>query len=65
MDGVKEACEEATRFHDETSAVNHEDQMTGQINKHKSSQVGRSPFYERPPHQKESPLDRTSFEDAN
>ena len=44
-------CEEATRFHDETSAVNHEDQMAGQSG--------------RPPHQKESPLDRTSLEDAN
>ena len=31
MDGVLEACEEATRFHDKTtSAVNHEDQMAGQ-----------------------------------
>ena len=65
MDGVQEACEEATRFHDETSAVNHEDQMAGQIDKHRSSQAGRTPFYGRPPHQKESPLDRTSFEDAN
>ena len=65
MDGVYEACEEATRFHDETSAVNHEDQMTGQSDKHKSSQAGRTLFYGRPPHQKESPLDRTSFEDAN
>ena len=30
MNGVYEACEEATRFHDETSAVNNEDQMAGQ-----------------------------------
>ena len=30
MDDVSEACEEATRFHDETSAVNQEDQMEGQ-----------------------------------
>ena len=29
------------------------------------SQTGRSPFYGRPPHQKESPLDRTFFKDAN
>ena len=33
--------------------------------KHNSSQAARTPFYGRPPHQKESPLDRTSFEDAN
>ena len=26
-DSVQESCEEATRFHDETSTVNHEDQM--------------------------------------
>ena len=39
--------------------------MAGQSDKHKSSQAGRTPFYGRPPHQKESPLDRTSFEDAN
>ena len=44
---------------------NHEDQMARQSDKHKSSQAGRTPFYGRPPHQKESPLDRTSFEDAN
>ena len=28
------ACEEATRFHEETSAVNHEDQMARQSDKH-------------------------------
>ena len=48
-----------------TYVVNHEYQMVGQSDKHKSSQAGRTPFYGRPPHQKESPLDRTSFEDAN
>ena len=31
--------------------------MAGQSDKHKSSQAGRTPFYERPPHQKESPLE--------
>ena len=45
--------------------MNHEDQVAGQSDKHKSYQVGRTPFYGRPTHQKESPLDRTSFEDAN
>ena len=30
MEGVQESCEEAPRFHDEISAVNHEDQMAGQ-----------------------------------
>ena len=30
-----------------------------------SSQSGRTPFYEIPPHQKASPLDRTPFEDTN
>ena len=29
--------------------------MTGQSDKHKISQAGRTPFYGRPPHQKESP----------
>ena len=38
---------EATRFHDETSAVNHEDQMAGQSDKHTSSQAGRTPSYGR------------------
>ena len=52
-------------FHDETSAVNHKDQMEGQSDKQKSSQAGRTPFYGRPPYQKEAPLDMTSFEDAN
>ena len=33
--------------------------------KHKSSQAARTPFYGRPPHQKESPLDRKPFDDAN
>ena len=65
MDGMYEACEEATRFHDDISAVNHEDQMAGQSDKHKSSQAGRTPFYGRPHHQEESPLDRTYFEDDN
>ena len=58
-------CEEVTRFHDETSAVNHEDQMAGQSDKHKSSQAGRTPFYGRPPHQKESPLDRNVCSEQN
>ena len=65
MDGVYEACEEATHFHDETYAVNHEDQIAGQSDKHKSSQADKTPFYGRPSHQEESPLDRTSFEDVN
>ena len=65
MDGVYEAYEESTRFHDETSAVTHEEQMAGQSDKHQSSQPGRTSFYGRPHHQEESPLDRTSFEDAN
>ena len=39
--------------------------MAGQSDKHNSSQAGRSSFYRRPPHQKSSLLDRTSFEDAN
>ena len=39
--------------------------MAGQSDKHKSSQAGSTPFYGRPPHQKESLLDMTSFEDAN
>ena len=47
---VQEACEEATRIHDETFAVNREDQMAGLSDLHKSSQAGRTPFYERPPH---------------
>ena len=64
MDGVYEACEEATRFHDETYTVNHEDQMEGQSDLHKSCQAGRTPFYERP-HEEKIPLDRTSFEDTN
>ena len=62
---VYRSCKEATRFHDETYAVNHEDQMAGQSDKHKSSQSGRTPFYGRPPLQKESLLERTYFEDAN
>ena len=45
--------------------ANHEDQMAGQSVNHKSSQAGMTPFYGRPPHQEESPLARTSFEDAN
>ena len=59
------ACENATHHHDETSAVNHEDQMAGQNDNHKSSHAGRTPFYGTPPHQEESQLDRTTFEDAN
>ena len=60
MDVVLEACEEATRIYDETSVVNHEDQMAGQ-----SSQVARTPFYVRPPHQNESPLDMKPFGNVN
>ena len=43
----------------------YEDQMARQCDKHKSSQAVRIPFYGRTRHQEESPLDRTSFEDAN
>ena len=65
MDSVQESCEEATRFHDERYAVNHEYQMAEQGDLHTSYQVDKTPFYERPPHQKESPLEWTPFEDAN
>ena len=66
MDGVQEACEETSRFHDETYVVNHEDQMAGQNDWHKRSQSGRTPFYGRSPYQKEKNLlDSIPFEDAN
>ena len=33
MDGVQEACEEATRFHEEISAVNHEIKLQDNVTK--------------------------------
>ena len=65
MNGVWETCGEAACFHGETYAVNHGDRMAGQGDKHKGSQASRTPFYGRPPHQEESPLDRTYFGDAS
>jgi len=65
MDSVQESSEEATRFYDETPAVDHENQMAGQGDQHGDSQTSRTPFYGRPPDQKDSPLDRTPSENAN